>query len=56
MNESFYGLLLWIFLVAPPVANFMESVMVIHMHMQMPMLVIAGMLMARFFQKISASF
>ncbi|MDF2787610.1 MAG: hypothetical protein K0S80_708 [Neobacillus sp.] len=51
MNQSFYGLLLWIFLVAPPVANFMESVMVIHMHMQMPMLVIAGMLMARFFQK-----
>jgi hypothetical protein len=51
VNQSFYGLLLWIFLVAPPVANFMESVMVIHMHMQMPMLVIAGMLMARFFQK-----
>jgi hypothetical protein len=51
VNQSFYGLLLWIFLVAPPVANFMESVMVIHMHMQMPMLIIAGMLMARFFQK-----
>jgi hypothetical protein len=51
VNQSFYGLLLWIFLVTPPVAKFMESVMVIHMHMQMPMLVIAGMLMARFFQK-----
>jgi hypothetical protein len=51
VNQSFYGLLLWIFLVTPPVANFMESIMVIHMHMQMPMLVIAGMLMARFFQK-----
>lgn len=51
MNQSFYGLLLFIFLVIPPVANFMESVMVIHMHMQMPMLVIAGFLMARFFQK-----
>jgi len=50
MNQSFYGLLLFIFLVMPPVAQFMESVMVIHMHMQMPLLVIAGMLMARFFQ------
>lgn len=51
MNKSFYGLLLLIFLVIPPVANFMESVMAIHMHMQMPMLVIAGLLMADFFQK-----
>jgi hypothetical protein len=51
MNQSFYGLLLFIFLVIPPVADFMETLMVIHMHMQMPMLVIAGMLMAPFFQK-----
>lgn len=49
MNQSFYGLLLFIFLAAPPVAEFMESVMVIHMHMQMPMLVIAGFLMAKIF-------
>lgn len=49
MNQSFYGLLLFIFLAAPPVAHFMESVMVIHMHMQMTMLVIAGFLMAKFF-------
>jgi hypothetical protein len=56
MNQSFYGLLLFIFLVAPPVANFMESVMVIHMHMQMPMLVIAGFLMAAFFQKRFSGF
>jgi hypothetical protein len=51
MNQSFYGLLLFIFLVTPPVANFMESIMAIHMHMQMTMLVIAGFLMAKFFQK-----
>jgi hypothetical protein len=51
MNQSFYGLLLFIFLVIPPVADFMESVMAIHMHMQMPMLVIAGMLMAPFLKK-----
>ncbi|KAB2337332.1 hypothetical protein F7731_06890 [Cytobacillus depressus] len=50
MNKSFYGLLLFIFLIVPPVANLMESVMIIHMHMQMPMLVIAGFLMARYFQ------
>lgn len=50
MNQSFYGLLLFIFLIAPPVAHLMESVMVIHMHMQMPMLIISGFLMARFFQ------
>jgi hypothetical protein len=56
MNQSFYGLLFYIFLVAPPVAHFMESHMVIHMHMQMPMLLIAGMLMARFFQKRFPSF
>ena len=50
MNQSFYGLLLFIFLIVPPVAHLMESVMIIHMHMQMPMLIIAGFLMARFFQ------
>jgi hypothetical protein len=50
LNQSFYGLLLFIFLMIPPVADFMESVMVIHMHMQMPMLVIAGFLMARSLQ------
>jgi hypothetical protein len=50
MNQSFYGFILFVFLIIPPVADFMESLMVIHMHMQMPMLVIAGLLMARFFQ------
>lgn len=50
MEQSKYGLLLFIFLALPFVAHFMESVMALHMHMQMPMLVIAGLLMARFFQ------
>lgn len=50
MNQSLFGLLLYIFLVVPPVANFMESNMVIHMHMQMTALVIAGFFMARFLQ------
>ncbi|MGO4888448.1 hypothetical protein ACJ2A9_11865 [Anaerobacillus sp. MEB173] len=51
MDQFKLGLALFIFLVIPPIANFMESIMVIHMHMQMPMLVIAGLLMAPFFQK-----
>lgn len=49
MRQSLYGLLLFAFLAAPPVAYMMESVMVVHMHMQMPMLVIAGVMMARIF-------
>ncbi|MDX5475458.1 MAG: hypothetical protein LPK00_07955 [Bacillaceae bacterium] len=48
---AFFGLLLFIFLIFPPVAHLMESIMIIHMHMQMPLLVISGMLMASFFQK-----
>jgi hypothetical protein len=47
MNQPLFGLLLFVFLVLPPVAHFMESVMIIHMHMQMPLLVIAGCLMGR---------
>lgn len=50
MTQFKYGLLLYIFLILPPVANLLESIMIIHMHMQMPLLVIAGFLMARFFQ------
>jgi hypothetical protein len=50
------GLALFIFLAIPPVADFMEAIMVIHMHMQMPMLVISGLLMAPYFQKRFPSF
>lgn len=50
MEQAKYGLILFIFLAIPPVAHILESVMALHMHMQMPMLVISGMLMARFFQ------
>lgn len=49
MNQFWLGLGLLIFLAVPPVANLMESVMIIHMHMQMPMLIIAGFLMGKFF-------
>lgn len=50
MKQSIYGLLLLLALILPPVANLMESVMVIHMHMQMLLLIFTGFLMARFFQ------
>ncbi|MDQ0157405.1 hypothetical protein [Robertmurraya andreesenii] len=49
MNQFLTGLIMLIALMLPPVANLMESVMIIHMHMQMPMLVIAGFFMARLF-------
>jgi hypothetical protein len=59
MKQSVYGLLLYAALILPPVADLMESIMVVHMHMQMPMLVIAGFITAnvirlrfpRFFEK-----
>jgi len=51
MKQAIYGLILYIFLMLPPVAALAESVMVIHMHMQMPLFIIAGMLMAPFFQR-----
>jgi hypothetical protein len=50
MKQSKYGFLLLIILALPPVANFLESIMILHMHMQMPLLVIAGFFMASFFQ------
>lgn len=50
MKQFLYGLLILVFLALPPVANLMESVMIIHMHMQMPMLIFTGFLIARFFQ------
>jgi len=51
MKQAIYGLILYIFLMLPPVVALAESVMVIHMHMQMPLFIIAGMLMTPFFQK-----
>ncbi|WP_190279363.1 hypothetical protein [Ornithinibacillus gellani] len=56
MKQFLYGLALFIFLVLPPVANLMESIMIIHMHMQMPMLIAAGFLMAKYFQHRFPSF
>lgn len=51
MKQAIYGLILYAFLMLPPVVTLSESIMSIHMHMQMPLLGAAGMLMTPFFQK-----
>ncbi|WP_226034806.1 hypothetical protein [Aquibacillus saliphilus] len=50
MKLAKYGLVLYLFLALPPVANLLESIMIVHMHMQMPLLIASGFLMGRFFQ------
>lgn len=50
MNQAIYGVLIFIALCIPPVAHFLESIMIMHMHMQMTAIVIAGVFMAKFFQ------
>lgn len=50
MKQTIYGVLLYVFLILPPVAKLLESIMIMHMHMQMPLIIVAGFLMARFFQ------
>src|SRR5690625_3920795 len=51
MKQAIYGLIIFIFFMLPPVVELAESIMTIHMHMQMPILGAAGMLMAPFFQR-----
>lgn len=51
MKQATYGLLLYLFLMLPPVITLTESIMSIHMHMQMPLLAIAGMLMTPLLQE-----
>lgn len=51
MRQPAYGLVLFIFLILPPVVTLAESIMAIHMHTQMPLFFISGFLMAPFFQK-----
>ena len=48
MKQSLYGLALFVLLALPPVAGLMESVMIAHMHMQMPLLVLSGFLMGKY--------
>ncbi|GGK08066.1 hypothetical protein GCM10007063_33210 [Lentibacillus kapialis] len=46
MQLILYGTMLFVLLIIPPVRNAMESVMVVHMLVQMPLLILSGWLMA----------
>lgn len=48
MKQAVYGLLLLVALALPPVSKFMESIMIVHMHMQMPLLVISGFFIGKY--------
>lgn len=56
MKQAIYGLILYIFLILPPVAAMAESIMSIHMHVQMPLLAAAGMLMTPYLKQIFPRF
>lgn len=51
MKQAIYGAILFIFLALPPVNELAETIMSIHMHMQMPLIAVAGMLMTPLLQK-----
>src|SRR5699024_4282606 len=51
MKQAIYGIILFIFLALPPVVDLAESIMAIHIHAQMPLIGIAGMLMAPYLQQ-----
>lgn len=51
MKQFVYGVILYVFLMMPPVIELTESIMSIHMHMQMPFLAIVGLLMYPQFKK-----
>lgn len=45
MRKFLYGLVLYIILLLPPVVSFLESYMITHMLVQLPLLIIVGLLM-----------
>jgi hypothetical protein len=56
MKQAIYGLVLYLFLMLPPVIMLSESIMVVHMHMQMPLLVIVGTLFTPYLKERFSSF
>lgn len=56
MKQAMYGLALYIFLMLPPVASLAESVMAIHMHMQMNLFVVVGVLFTPYLQQLCPKF
>ena len=51
MKYFLYGLVLYVILALPPVIELLESLMFIHMHVQMPLLAVVGMLWAPLLKK-----
>lgn len=47
MRQTIYGIVLYIILVIPPVTLFLESIMLLHMLVQMPLLILAGYLLGK---------
>ncbi|SFD96559.1 hypothetical protein SAMN05216238_106187 [Lentibacillus persicus] len=50
MRTALYGVVLFMLLILPPVRHAMESVMIVHMLVQIPLLIVSGWLMAGYFQ------
>lgn len=51
MRQSLYGLIVLLLLALPPMRTLLESYMAFHMHMQMMLLFISGVMMAPLFQR-----
>lgn len=56
MKQFIYGAIIFIFLALPPVRELAESIMAIHMHMQMPLIAAAGLLMTPLLQQLFPNF
>src|SRR5699024_5713962 len=56
MKQAIYGLILLAFLALPPARELAESIMSIHMHMQMPLIAVSGFLLTPFLQKTFPNF
>ncbi|MFC4557506.1 hypothetical protein ACFO3D_04705 [Virgibacillus kekensis] len=56
MKQTKFGFILFLILLLPPVRNLLESIMVVHMLVQLPLLIFFGWLMADYFQNRFPSF
>jgi len=56
MKQTMSGILLVILLALPPVVQWMESIMIVHMLVQMPLLITAGFLIGKVFIQKWSSF
>lgn len=56
MQQTFIGIVLYILLLIPPIVSIMESLMILHMLVQIPLLIIAGWLVGQFVMNKYRSF